>query len=268
MTCFPWGECKLDETKSSQTYVIQTISHITHKTNATKIEAGATKFNFKPAEKYGKCGYEVTDGSPLGESYRCNLKRRTPTAETEYIRIAHDQLVLPDGYYSWWGASTVNHSMYGTEKLTTSFRSALGKFKWCQKDPNEEKPPEVYLRVGGTLRYRKEICYVIIVHTETEASAEIEALPPLRSNAHFKLNGFLDARGRVINWDVTPTFVRRFYSDGCYDQFAFAFYFDDCEKPLCLENVKQSSVTHTKCLRSVLPKGATEWCCPERIPKN
>ena len=62
-------------------------------------------------------------------------------------------------------------------------------------DPDEPDPPDVYLRVGGTFRYKKEICYVIVIHTDNGASNEIMELPPLGNNAHFKLNGFLDAHG-------------------------------------------------------------------------
>ena len=256
VTSFPWGECKRESSRRS--YKIWNISHITHKRNVVEMDRG-TQYCFKAAKKYGKCGYEVTDGSPLGESYRCDLKRHIPTARTEYTPVTKDQLVLPDGYYIWFGASTTKCSMYGSEKLTTGFKSVLGKFKWCQKDPDEKELPDVYFRVGGTLRYRNEICYVIVVHTETEASAEIKALPPLRNNAHFKLNRFLDARGRVVDWEATPEFIPKLYSNGSYDHFAFAFYFDDCDNPLYLEKskVKKSQVEHKQCIRSFRPEGAT-----------
>ena len=81
-----------------------------------------------------------------------------------------------------------------------------------------------FLRVGGTLRYKKEICYVIIVHTEAEATDEIKRLPPLCDSDHFTLNGFLHEDGRV-NWKsgTVPEFISRSYIDGCFDHFTFAF---------------------------------------------
>ena len=242
------------------------------------IKANDHHYCFEPKQKYGKCGYEVTDGSPLGESYRCVLNRKTPTTETQYTKVTDKELLLPDGYYVWWGPSNIKSSMYGTEKLTTSFKSALGKFKWFHRDPDEpSQAPDVYFRVGGTLRYKKEICYVIVIHTGNGASDEIEKLPPLRSNAHFKLNGFLDARGRV-NWDreTVPEFTPGQFEGGCKDHFAFAFYFNDCENPFRLEKVDKSQVSHDRCLHSfkVKPEFCSDpdhrWYCPEdeRLPKK
>ena len=276
MTCYPWKECKPDS--KGQLEKIYKIAHITHKRNMVTIDAVGYHYHFEPKQKYGKCGYEVTDGSPLGESYRCVLDHKTPTTETRYTKVTDKELLLPDGYYVWWGPSNVTSSMYGTEKLTTSFKSALGKFKWFHKDPDEPDPPDVYLRVGGTLRYKKEICYVIVIHTDNGASNEIEKLPPLRNNAHFKLNGFLDVRGRVVNWETVPEFIPGQFEGGCKDILAFAFYFDDCESHFCLDKpkVEWSQVRHDRCLRSfkVKPEFRPDpdrwWYCPEdeRLPNK
>ena len=164
------------------------IAYVTHKSNMATIKEDDHSYHFEPKQKYGKCGYEVTDGSPLGESYRCVLDHKTPTTETQYTKVTDKELLLPDGYYVWWGSSNVKSSMYGTEKLATSFKSALSKFKWFHSNPDEQDLPDVHLRVGGTLHYKKEICYVIVIHTDNGASNEIEKLPPLRNNAHFNLN--------------------------------------------------------------------------------
>ena len=274
VTCYPWGECKLES--KGQLEKIYKIAHVTHKSNMATIDVVGHQYRFEPKQKYGKCGYEVTDGSPLGESYRCVLDRKTPTTETQYTKVTDKELLLPDGYYSWWGPSNVMSSMYGTEKLTTNFKSALGKFKWFHKDPDELDPPDVYLRVGGTLRYKKEICYVIVIHTDNGASNEIEKLPPLRNNAHFKLNGFLDARGRVVDWEAVPEFIFGQFEGGCKDHFAFAFYFNDNESPFRLDKVDKSQVRHDRCLRSfkVKPEFRPDpdrcWYCPEdeRLPNK
>ena len=168
--------------------------------------------------------------------------------------------------------------MYGTEKLTTNFKSVLRKFQWSRKDKDDRQPPDVYLRVGGTLRYKKEICYVIVVHTDNEATEEIESLPPLRNSRHFILNGFLDIRGRIADWDTYPDFISRSFEDECKDQFAFAFYFNDCDNPLKLDKVKvtMTQVDHTRCLRSFKvkpefrPDLSKSWYCPEDpiLPKG
>ena len=218
----------------------------------------------------------MTDGSPLGESFCCDLKRKTPTDQTMYVPISREELVLPDGYYLWWGTNSTRSSMYGTEKLTANFKSVLRKFQLSRKDRDTHRRPDVYLRVGGTLRYKKEICYVIVVHTDNEATEEVECLPPLRPSRHFKLNGFLDACGRVTDWDTYPDFIPRSYEGGCKDHFAFAFYFNDCDIPLILESVKKSPVKHERCLRGIKvkpefqPDPPRAWYCPEdtRLPKG
>ena len=244
MTCFPWGECSesdnfedsedsefddCDNPEFENSYDFDTdeivkiseISHITHKRNVVEMDTG-THYCFRPNKKYGKCSYEVTNGSTFGESYRCDLTSiRIPTPQTRYTHVTGNQHILPNGYYTWWGNSTADSSIYGSEKLTTSFRSALGTYKYGQ---TRDLDADVFLRVGGTLRYKKEICYVIIVHTEAEATDEIKRLPPLCDSDHFTLNGFLHEDGRV-NWKsgTVPEFISRSYIDGCFDHFTFAF---------------------------------------------
>ena len=276
VTSYPWGECRSLGDDDLQT--IYKISHITHKKEAGKIDTGGQYYCFQPSMKYGKCGYDVTDGSPLGESYHCDLKHKTPTNQTMYTPISQEELVLPDGYYLWWGTNSTRSSIYGTEKFITNFKSVLGKFQWSQKHKDDRQPPDIYLRVGGTLRYKKEICYVIVVHTDNEATEEIESLPPLTDSGHFKLNGFLDARGRVKDWKKYPDFISRSYDGGCKDHFAFAFYFNDCDNPLKLDKdkVTMTQVKHTQCLRSFKVKPefrpvlSKRWYCPEDpfLPKG
>ena len=135
----------------------------------------------------------------------------------------------------------------------------------------------MFLRIGGTLRYKKQICYVIIIHTEVQATDEVKHLPPLQDSDHFRLNGFVHEDGR-INWDaeMVPEFIKRSYADGCYDRFAFAFYFGDCNKRLYLKKSKVdiSQVKHEKCFHKVKverkfrPDPSQVWYCPEdeRLP--
>ena len=275
VSCYPWGECRSLEDDGPQT--IYSISHITHRKEVRKIDTGGQFYCFQPSQKYGKCGYDVTDGSPLGESYRCDLKGKTPTDRTKYTPILREELVFP-GFYLWWGPSSTTSSMYGTEKLTANFKSVLRKFQWSRKEQDAPNLPDVYLRVRGTLRYKKEICYVILIHTDNEATEEIKRLPPLEDSRHFKLNEFLDDCGRVADWDTYPAFIPRFYEDGCKDHFAFAFYFSDRENPLKLdkEKVTRKHVDHTRCLRSFKvkpefqPDPSRSWYCPEdpSLPKE
>ena len=275
VTYFPWGEC--DEVEGSRDFKkIYDISHITHTKNIDEMD-NDSHYCFQPKKKYGKCGYEVMDGSPLGESYRCGLTHiKVPTPQTRYTPVTQEDQLLPDGYYIWWGTSTTDSSMYGNGKLTTNLRSALGTFKFGQ---THDLDSDLFLRVGGTLRYKKEICYVIIVHTEAEATDEIKRLPPLHDSDHFRLNGFLHEDGRV-DWksDAAPEFISRSYDNRSTDYFTFAFYFNDCDSSLNLkkEKVIKSSVRHNKCVRKFKvkqehrPHPGIKWYCPEDkdLPKG
>ena len=252
------------QTKYSEN--IYEISHVTHKHLTALIELeSATGFSFKPAPKYGKCG-DVPDGSPLGESYRCILKiDAPPTTETKYLHIKKEELVLPEGYYSWWGSGSVEKSLYGSIKFTTPLTSAIGKFAWSKRVCASEQPG-VFLRVAGTLRYRKEICFVIVIHTDTDATDEIKNLPPLREpNECFKLNGFLDEDGQVVKWGACPTFIHKSYSDDCYNTFAFAFYFSNGDMSLRLEKVVKTPIKHEKCIRRFQDEESKRWLCPDQV---
>lgn len=266
VTFFPWGECC--EFENSAFSEISEISHITHKRNVVEMDTG-TRYRFQPREKYGKC-------SSFGESYRCDLTHiELPTAQTRYTHITDKQHVLPNGCYTWWGHSYMDNSIYGNKKLTTNFKSALGKFKYGQ---TSDLDSDVFLRVGGTLRYKKEICYVIIVHTEAQTTDEIKRLPPLRDSDHFRLNGFLYEDGRVDWKSGTLEFISRSYVNGCFDHFALAFYFNDCNNSLYLDKQKVdiSQVWHNKCLRKIKVKSEFRpdpfkfWYCPddERLPSG
>ena len=262
VTCYPWGECQYMQTNYRKK--IYDISHITHKQPAALIES-ENGFSFKPAAKYGKCG-DVPDGSPLGESYRCVLKiDAPPTTETKYLHIRKNELVLPEGYYSWWGSGSVEKSLYGSVKFTTPLNSAIGKFAWSKRVCASEQPG-VFLRVAGTLRYRKEICFVIVIHTDTDATDEIKNLPPLSEpNESFELNGFLDEDGRVVNWRTSPTFIHKSYSDNCYNIFAFAFYFSNEDESFQVEKVVKTSVKHEKCIRRFQDEDSNRWLCPDQV---
>ena len=153
VTCYPWGECKPES--KDQLQKLYKISHITRKSNMATIKAGDHCYHFEPKQKYGKCGYEVTDSSPLGESYRCVLNRKTPTTETQYTKVIDKELLLPDGYYVWWGPSNVTRApcMRLRNSPQISSQHLVNLYGFIKIQMNQI----LYLCVGGTLRYKKEI---------------------------------------------------------------------------------------------------------------
>ena len=97
-----------------------------------------------------------------------------------------EKCLLYDGYYSWWSiqceynpgqlvnndhqvnSSTSflfkNYSMYGTVKLSLKLRDLIE----CYATSRSKDSKKVLYKVGGTLRYTKEVCYVIIVCVDTD----------------------------------------------------------------------------------------------------
>ena len=198
----PWGKTPEDEW-TTHTYPddlrgndghtripIITLCHITHNREAALIQSSVKAqqhYTFKPAAKLGK-QYE-DDCLPLGETYR-HLERRIFSE----IPRSPDNPVFP-GYYCWWGVSLTEwyrgdyphgehftsviqtlqrqgievaeyvaydpKSRYGNNAFTIKFSDLLQSYKSSRIDIQERR--QIYLRVGGTLRYKYEICYVIIV---------------------------------------------------------------------------------------------------------
>ena len=173
----------------------------------------------------------LTDSSlPFGESFR-QITRENPT---KYRKLS-DSSVLRGYYTwwgvstHWWYLNTVSgchlkgiieaisepyeyigdhknspsfvvprflanptESVYGDKAFTIKFSELLKSYKSSRSD----KPlSSVYLKLGGTLRYRYEICYVVIVCMEDEMKRpKINVI----GQSVFDLNGLVDDNGKVV----------------------------------------------------------------------
>lgn len=173
---------------------IEKLSHVTHNREARAIyEEPLQNYNFIATSKVGKA-YEW-DGSPRGESFKYDIVRDQGGAASrlyKYIRRDEQNPLLP-GKYSWWGISTGDwlkrddsevfqgacenipnkagylmeppESRYGNNEFKVDLAHLLQSYQRARGDPElpDDQGPPIYLKKAGTLRYKKEICFVIVV---------------------------------------------------------------------------------------------------------
>lgn len=229
--------------------------HVTHDKEAKQITKEDT-FEFKAFAK-------------VGRRYRGSWKKNP--GSDRYEQIIHRK-VFP-GYYSWWsvhlsksapggmgyttltdierGISTLRsqsrlnvsvpsylksdpESMYGGWAFECDFMDLLDCYVKLQS-PRDSKRSinDICIRIGGTLTYKLEICYVLIVHCVDDNDA-LSAFPILKDSKLFHTNGQIDDEGRINpEGHKCLTFhpkhnVAWVAGEGCcYENVAFAFYFSN-----------------------------------------
>ena len=141
------------------TFPVEKLCHGTHRRNAEQIAVtSADDYIFQAKRRTGKCGQYVVDGSPLGESYKCNLNQAIPDEDTRYQYVSEDQSLLPEGKYSWWAIRALvdmstDGCRYGGHVFTASFPYMLGQFRLAHA--KGKKTPEIFFKKAGTLRYKR-----------------------------------------------------------------------------------------------------------------
>ena len=259
-------------------------------------------FRFLARQKLGK---DFSDTS-WGISYRF---------ERSYVEIPPDKPVFP-GYYSWWGIYPQQDYFRvqdGGEHFTSpaQMTSMIEDFKSEEEviyvpDYLKEKPDSMYgnhafscnfpallsayaksrssevakicIRKGGTLRYTKEICYILVICIDASEDrkelSEFEPLQPMTKQVH--TNGLIDANGKIIDATAIPTFnpehiVTYIYDKGVkerkrysYETIAFAFYFPENRSimsivPTC---TYEGTIDHSNkyCKKTVRNKGSKRKC--------
>ena len=144
------------------------VEHVTHYIDLQKIYNNSG-FTFKANPKRGDKNYSyISDDND-------------PT-----LFHSIDNLIC-DGYFSWWSIKVIEKpnnidirktyeqlevipkasslfnegsSMNGTVKMTVDFQGLIHYYAESIAPGQKEK---IHYKVGGTLRYQKEVCYVIIV---------------------------------------------------------------------------------------------------------
>ena len=225
----------------NEVITVTRLCHVTHSKEADEIEQDDC-FEFKPKKKYGK-----NTSNKRVSAIICRPTAKPPNEDTEYRVITKDEEVLP-GCYSWWSIDSScfpakqNDSMIeGTNEFSLPYKSRYGnkkisgnitKLLQCYQEAvklnsrwfyGRSRLPKIVFRCGGTLRYNREVCKVIIICREDElhdypilyniecystynAESQIELSGPLKLTIQ---NGVMSSSGTRYSWD----------------KYAFAFYF-------------------------------------------
>ena len=268
------------------TFPIEKLIHITHIQQASEIisKGEETLYTFEANPKNGKVYDYDYEGSyrkvktglfqkvQSDESVICGkLSWWSPEIASCYISEGSDKYRK-----SVWRAtrrlrsrriflapylSNPRESPYGNKGYAVSFKDLLRCYLQSRKDVDDDRV--VTLRVGGTLRYRYEICYVVIICTNHDHDLK-RLYPSLSSSSDlFDHKGMVQKNGQVKDIfftsqqtiDFKPQYIikctpKRNYSD--YETPAFAFYYpkdSDSSSMVCTESlVTESSLDH-KCTR-------------------
>ena len=276
------------------------ISHVSHNMEAEGIKCTSSSYftyTFKPRQKVGKA--YIKDGRPLGESYKevCHYK---------YDHIPATESVLP-GYYSWWGVSLTG--VPEAKRIRQAIKKQLNRHKYeladYLKDPPESRygnnefstklstilqhycrsrqclMKEAYLKLGGTLRYRQEICYVIVICTEEDLGrlSDFPNLDPRKSEV-FDSNGLLSENGNIKNFRAVPIFETAYPVQACNDHscsweaIAFALHYPSSDNVIRChkDNISCNTIHHDFCTSTYPLKNYTDkkyiWKCPNDISEE
>lgn len=274
----PWGEKIVSEQPLN--LPILRLCHVTHNEQAEEIRnTKSGYFCFKSHQKPGK-SYYYKKGCSLGESYVCSKSQVSVPPQPDekcYKMISNAELVFP-GYYSWWGLFNDAKQdipnppgylkqppdfIYGKNAFTSQLFDLLGSYasaRHCLKT-------EICLKIGGTLRYKREIGYVVIVCTTNDTVlgdyAPITSVPDI-----IQLNGMVDDGGKVVDMSKVPTFITRHINAATsYEILNFAFYFSEQGSLECTKGtIRQDKIEHSFCTRSE-PRGTgseRKWTCPDK----
>jgi hypothetical protein len=278
--------------KERTTIPIYQIRHVAHSWQTSDIEPdeGQTSYTFMPNPKYGKKNDEEEIASYKKDS------------GIRFQKIEHDERVL-EGNLSWWEVdayswyksddvcgkkigsvagslytsniylshfmSNPRESRYGQCGYVVNFKDLLKSYQQSRTDVVNISDRELYLRVGGTLRYRYEICYVVIVCTKHDK--EMEQYPSLDTCPNiFDHNGLLFPSGKIkptffesnetIHFKIQGKHIikcvpKRQYS--CYEAPAIAFYYPEASSSSALKcskgDIKEVYTRH-KCTKMCIRK--------------
>ena len=242
---------------------------------------------FTPSQKIAK-SYKISH--LYGESFSVNNSKHLVEnldPEIKYECISNPMLLLP-GYYSWWGVYTsdVNwqgpdidndqyippylknptQSRYGTQEFSVK----LHKLLECYQNLQDSAATDIYLLRGGTLRYKREICYVVMVcakrHKDSAALRDYPALEP--NSSLLDLKGLISDNGKVVDYsgNSVPQFTPKYVDTRTsWETLAFAFYFENKEGKLqCHKSlVEHAAIGHETSICPKKVKCGEAWRCPD-----
>ena len=261
------------------------IRHCTHKPIADKIKG-----------EDGGCIFKTKEKKPQGNGssyiYDINEDNQQPPQ-----KISGN--VIP-GYLSWWGLSVKSWyenydqgrrimtaveeldrkkvyvpdylqaeqcSRYGDRSFTYDFNKLIQHYKASRDDCNDDNEKKVLFKKAGTLRYRYEISYVILVCTAKDLQEpSIKDMPIAKEldqeNIEFGtgsglpqdridkgMENYFQPNGYVIRMDCFNSEYpiraiypgHHFYS---WDELSFAFYFPNEDQKLSCDQVEPEEIKH------------------------
>ena len=273
---------------------IITLSHITHNKEFEDIcqqDEGA--YTLRSSRKVGKTGYSYDGPVPrsIGNSFVACDCTGLPNEESEYCYVRPGEALLP-GSYIWWsieipaaykhykyGVSNQfllpKQSRYGSQGIFAEVNSLLQSYQasLLSSDASvDDIFPMIELRIGGTLRYKKEVCNVIIVCAENEPSLPFEKYP-LWGEGKNKIK-FDPDNCKILS--TLPMYIMikngiDYGDNWSWDQTVFAFHFpNDVQVMKCSKarNFEHKHVEHKRgiCIKTQPgPKNKYEWLCPDEL---
>ena len=264
------------------------LCHATHKEQGKQIMTNTKKYHFKTYKKVGKSREErdIKNRCYRGESYHAKrIKLEIPNEhDTTNERIPANREVFP-GFYTWWGLYVEDpppgpqdtlpnylksppESTYGSTAFVISFHDILKSYASARSCSLHN----ICLRVGGTLRYKCEIAYVIIVCTTSDE--DLSRYNPVTSH-----DGPIDMQGLIVDSACVPlVFTTKYYNRTIsYETLNFAFYFPERSDLECSSDVIcVKTIKHTGCIRKSRLKHLDRKTskvnsyekCPEDIKDN
>ena len=219
------------------------LCHVTHKEQGKQIMTNTKKYHFKAYKKVGKSCEErdIKNRCYRGESYHAKrIKLDIPNEyDKTYERIPANREVFL-GFYTWWGLYAEDpprgpqdtlpnylksppESTYGSMAFVVSFHEMLESYASARNCSSHE----VCLRVGGTLRYKCETAYVIIVCTTSDE--DLSRYNPVTSHdGPIDMQGLIDINGIIVDGACVPLFTTKYYNRTIsYETLNFAFYFPE-----------------------------------------
>ena len=260
-----------------------------------------------PRMKTGKETYQQLNGGTY-TPIRAHAQEEI-TGDTRYRRIETDEAVLP-GFYIWWSIHVDNadiplydipqyihrlsisfidppQSRYGKKRISTSSLHLLQSYQ--NGFVNNGHYPRLQFRNGGTLRYKREICYVVIVCAKDNFTGTDNDYPVIEhaTNPVIPANIEYDGNGRITDveqWSVTirngklTTGTHRIerypFKKFSWDHYAFAFHFPQATNTMEIpsdidtnspRHVRVNDVTHTNwlCTKKEYSDRTRHWECPD-----
>ena len=284
MPLFPWGE-KPDQPQGiayQYQHLIIDVSRLCHDTHNwpfKQIRQNNGDCVLKPKQKMGKEG----NFNRLGASY--TSKANCAIAEdTHYHRIPTYEAVLPD-YYIWWAIDKIDNpvtppdidvsdlfnnrptSRYGSVRISTSSLQMLQSYQ--NGFVNNGHYSRLQFRNGGTLRYKHEICYVVILCAEGHFTGADDDYPVIEhgpgsvipANIQYDDNGRITAVGQ---WRVPITngITRAQGKSYSWDQYVFAFHYPTSDGRMCLPSglvQVHENIDHDPCFKKI------GRVCPDKL---